>query len=681
MANRNPGAEVELWHGAHGTPALPATVPVSGRELAAYRRAQVAELARRAQSRRRGIAAASAGPGLLAAGEIAHAAPYGLSAALALGSIPLATAGFRRLRDLKRAEKTGAAPPALTRWDRASLAVRGGVAAWLPTAATVGAWGPLPLRDAVLLGWPAAAGAYLWRNRRRNVAEVPEEIPDPVVVWSDLVGGPGCALAGSHLVGLAEDDECWSATIELVRGKQEWKDVIGALGKISSAYDIAAELIVIEPVRGRPAAARISVYKRMPLLESPAWEGPHLLDTATGTAPFVAYTDGTVGEWRWWSPEGSGASGVTHGLVAGTTGAGKSRLLALKLAYERATPLMVSWVADPQGGQSLPEWVDGVDWYAKDMGEIRVMLHAGRALMYDRSKRLAEVEWVDDKGRHRIGRPTFVPTPDMPLINITVDEAHRVLDPDDGGMAELVDEMARMGRKCGLSLTLATQVPTLGDLQKQSLKGMLAGGNVMVLRTGEKVSGNIIATQPLPSDPYSLPREIELEDGSKVGTGGLGFFLGGAGRPAICRVMDLGDEYHWATTGDTTAAGADDERVLAAYAGDAYLNRRDRKRAAVQLEDLPGESVAGAVAPILRSVPTGTPSKAATPGVREAAVKILRGTGAVLTAAELGRKVQTLTGAKVAPNALHMALQRAADAGEVERLDGDGRAARWQAAG
>ncbi|HET6751584.1 MAG TPA: hypothetical protein VFL71_20250, partial [Actinomycetes bacterium] len=671
-----PGAEVEMWHGAH----TPAAMPLSGRDLAAHRRAQLAELARRAQTRRRGIAAASAGPGLLAVGEIAHVAPYGLPAALALGSIPLATAGFRRLRDLKRAEKAGAAPPVLTRWDRASLAVRGGVAAWLPSAAAVGAWGPLPMRDAVLIGWPVAAGAYLWRNRTRRAPVVAEEIPDPVAVWADLVGGPGCALAGSHLVGLVEDAEKWTATIELVRGRQEWKDVIGALGKISTAYNIAVELIVVEPVRGRPATARISVFKRMPLQKSPVWEGPHRLNTATGTAPFVAYTDGTVGEWRWWSPQGSGASGVTHGLVAGTTGAGKSRLLALKLAYERATPLMVSWVADPQGGQSLPEWVEGVDWYGRDMDEIAVMLHAARALMYDRSKRLAETEWIDDKGRRRIGKSTFTPTPDMPLIAVTIDEAHRVLDPNDGGMVELVDEMARMGRKCGVSLTLATHVPTLGDLQRTSLKGMLAGGNVMVLRTGEKVSGNVIATQPLPSDPYELPKQIELEDGSKFGTGGLGFFLGGAGRPAICRVMDVGDEYHWATAGETTAAGADDERVLAAYAGDAYLNRRDRKRAAVKLEDLPGESVAGAVAPILRSVPTGTPSKASAPNTRDAVLKILRGTGAAMTAAELGRKVQTLTGTKVAANALHMALSRAAEAGEVERLDGDGRAARWRAA-
>jgi integrase len=56
-----------------------------------------------------------------------------------------------------------------------------------------------------------------------------------------------------------------------------------------------------------------------------------------------------------------------------------------QLAYERASPFMVSWVADPQGGQSLPEWVDNVDWYARDMDEIRVMLYAARALMYDRS--------------------------------------------------------------------------------------------------------------------------------------------------------------------------------------------------------------------------------------------------------------------------------------------------------
>lgn len=678
MANSSPGNEVELWHSSH----LPATVPASGRELAAYRRAQVAEMARKAQERRRGIAAAAAGPGLLTVGEIAHVAPYGLPVALTLGSIPLATAGFRRLRDLKRAEKGGAAPPALTRWEKASLAVRGGVAAWLPSAAAVGAWGPLPVRDAVLIGWPVAAGAYIWRNRTRATPLVVEEIPDPVAVWSDLVGAPGCALAGAHLTGLVEDAEKWSATIELVRGKQEWQDVTRALGKISSAYDVSAELIVIEPVKARPAAAKISVYKRMPLLESPTWEGPHLLNTATGTAPFVTYTDGSVGQWRWWSPEGSGASGVTHGLVAGTTGAGKSRLLALKLAYERATPLMVSWVADPQGGQSLPEWVDAVDWYGRDMDEIVVMLHTARELMYDRSRRLAEEEWVDAKGRTRIGRSTFTPTVDMPLVNITIDEAHKVLKLEDYDMAELVTELARMGRKCGLSVTLATHMPTLEDLKKQVLKSMLASGNVMVLRTGEKVSGGIVATQPLPSDPYELPKEIELEDGTKAGTGGLGYFLGGAGRPAICRTYDIGDEYHWATTGQTTAAGPDDETVLAAYAGDAYRNRRDRRRAAVKLEDLPGEKKktppAKATVRTLHSVPAATPPAKAV-STRELAVKILRGTGRELSTPEVATKVRAM-GLDVSDNAVTQALARAEKDGQVNRISGPDRSARWRAA-
>jgi hypothetical protein len=674
MANRSPRTDVEVWHGHHG--AL-ATVPTSGRELAAYRRAQVAELARQAQERRRVIGAVGLPPGVFVAGEVLHHVPYGLPASLALAVVPLARPGFERLRDLRRGKRL----EALSRWQRAALGVRLGTAAYLPTAAAIGTFGPVAMRDGLLAGW-VAGGAYLWRNRRRPVVESP--IPDPVVVWSDLVGCPGGALAGSHLAGLEQRDDRWTATVELVRGKQEWKDVVGALGKISSAYDTPAERITVEPVRARPAAAKITVFRRMPLLTSPVWPGPHLLDLENGTAPFVQYTDGSYGVWRWWAP-GGGMSGAQHGLVAGTTGAGKSSTLGLKLAYERSTPLIVSWVADPQGGQSLPEWVDQVDWYARSMDEIRVMMHALRKLMYSRSERLANERWTDDKGRHRIGRSTFIPRPDLPLIAVTIDEAHRVLDPNDGAMVALLDEFARMGRKCGISLTLATQMPTLGDLQKMSLREQIAGGNVMCLRTGSRVSGSVIATQPLPSDPYELPKEVELDDGRTVGTGGLGFFLGGAGRPAVCRVMDLGDEYEHANRGETTALPADDGQVLEAFAGDAYRNRRDRNRPAVRLEDLPGVGGTERRSDPVRAVSTAPalmPRPSEQPKTREMALKVLRGSDRVLSSTEVGSRLRAL-GIAITDSGVANALARCEKDGQVMRLPkvttGPDRADRWQA--
>jgi DNA segregation ATPase FtsK/SpoIIIE-like protein len=170
-----------------------------------------------------------------------------------------------------------------------------------------------------------------------------------------------------------------------------------------------------------------------------------LLDHVAGVAPIGVYPDGGHALYRFWRP----GSGPVHDLIAGTTDAGKSRLLDQLLAYERHSPLMVSWVIDPQRGQSLPDWQDAVDWFADSVSEGKKLLKAAQREMYRRNKLLARMEWVDEKGRLRRGKASFTPTEELPLLCLTIEEAHAVLaDPQN---VKIVEDLAKMARSAASS--------------------------------------------------------------------------------------------------------------------------------------------------------------------------------------------------------------------------------------
>jgi hypothetical protein len=102
------------------------------------------------------------------------------------------------------------------------------------------------------------------------------------------------------------------------------------------------------------------------------------------------------------------------------------------------------------------------------------------------------------------------------------DEAPELL--GGGGNAKLGAEMtriqasrAKLGRKAGDMEIMVTQVPSLGELGgNQALRSMFVGGNVVSLRTGEKVSQGMLG---LSVDPYTLPKYFPNGDATQ----GLGY--------------------------------------------------------------------------------------------------------------------------------------------------------------
>ncbi len=482
-------------------------------------------LARRSYARRRPLAPIATALSLYIAGVIFAVSPHGANTVPLFAVLVALVVWWRsRRRGWREAEKCYAA------------AVYVGAMGWLETAAIIGAGPPMP----GVLGFAALAAAVPWWWHHRVRPHVPE-YDDRIEIWDARVGVQGGALPGSRLLDVAEVSTGWSAMIALPGGKLTTENALGATKRIASAYRKPATSVIVEPLMtAEEDRARLLVLSQNPFQQVLPFTGPQL-DHTTGRFPVGPYADGTSATWKLWTP----GSGACHGLVAGTTGCGKSGFVNQLCTETRLSGVSVLWLADPQRGESVPDWQDLADpsfWFAGTIPEIRRMLQAAERIMDDRQKRRSRERWTDELGRPRRGRGKFDPTFEVPLLDIVIDEAPAVLlDPE---CRRIIALIVKQGRKLGVAVTVITQVPSLAELGNDlSIRSMLASTNILMFRTSDKYSKNMGMPSDLPVNPSNLPEE--WPDGST--TAGLGYLASASGRVSPLRAMKVEDPYGWAT--------------------------------------------------------------------------------------------------------------------------------------
>lgn len=433
-------------------------------------------------------------------------------------------------------------------WARATVAAGTG---WLTAAAALGTDEPKPvalLTGGLILSLP---WWYSYRTRielPKPYQPMPESKPEPValeleppadVIWDTRIASTGGPLRGAEVEG-------WS-DIPFGRTTGVWLPDTGSILNeeaqsrtvmITQIYRKRIGEVLIEPhadcIEGH---LQFTLLDRAPVEDGRAWAGPNL-DALTGIMPIGMFADAKgEAKIRLFEP----GAGMKHVLVSGGTGSGKSNLLANLIAAIEHSGVGLTWLADPQGGQSIPDWADetALDRVALDMDEIKVMIRAAYEVMMANSAYITSLEWTDDKGRTRKGKKCMDPTADMPFLALVIDEAHKVLaDPE---IAKMVADIAKMGRKAGVVLILATQTPTqdeLGGTYGGAIRDNVLMGNIIVLRTKSRMTGGMLS---LPVDPAKLP--AKFANGSN--TQGIGFVIGETERPVMMRVDYDDDPYQW----------------------------------------------------------------------------------------------------------------------------------------
>ena len=438
--------------------------------------------------------------------------------------------------------------------------------AWLAWAAVAGAGGS----RAVVL-W-LAGYALAWPYWRRHTIPIPGEPddepvvdpgPEPVVAdvtiparWASEVAREGGPAARSYLTEHAQ--VAGGDVFTGVLFRQKAASVLPLVEDIGALLGLAEGEIALDKHPSRRfdrIQVMITDRDRSPLYRRHDYPGPaECFDPATGRAWIGVRIDGAPAHWDLYRP----GWGVCGGIVIGATGTGKSRLLDGIVTTAAYAGPIVPWIGDPQGGASMPAWGRRADWSGTDEDEVTLMLEAGALVVTIRSKVNA-----------LFGRSLWTPSSAEPMLLIIVDECHRVLaSPEHKERAlRAATTIAREGRKAGTGLILATQDPGLpnfgGTQEAQVLRGSLLKGNGACFRVPSNSAGQMMPG--LEVNPKHIPDIAGVMCLAGPSNAPLrGWYL------QDHEVDDLAGRAPLSTL----------EQVSAAYLGQTYTDRHDRRRAA-----------------------------------------------------------------------------------------------------
>lgn len=368
------------------------------------------------------------------------------------------------------------------------------------------------------------------------------------VCWAILAGvwGRHYRIRGDEEPSPSSDEQTWARLAEHKRwegtlGKAEpipngvryplqLDGVVTHIGNVMSepmavagAWHKPITEAYIEPSRdGIASRGTLTILKQGTLQAVRKWDGAGV--TPEGLAVIGRFADAADARIRLFAP----MDGTRHGIIAGATGAGKTQLLELLALIDLASGI-VPIVLDPQNGQSLPHLRGRVP-YAAGVDECMEMLRLVAAAMMERSRVLADMVW-EDEGHKVRGMPFFDSgLTGWPVIHVIGDEFPLLLTHGVHGneAVYLAGQIAKLGRKTGVSLWPVAQVPSLAELGDQVVRSMLVGGNVVCLRTGDRVSAGMLG---LPADPSELPRYFAGGEPSY----GLCYVIGPDNRQAVAR--------------------------------------------------------------------------------------------------------------------------------------------------
>jgi hypothetical protein len=461
------------------------------------------------------------------------------------------------------------------RWDQRTYALTCVTVGtlWLLYATRTGLWSGLGKYSLLLflVGW--APLSWLWWERHRvrahHVTPDAVEAPDTDPFLTEWSGKVQPALKWT-LSDPLQIDVGESYLLQLVPG-QTIEDAEEAKKKLASLLRMSRDQFTFEPYTLDDGMAAddeslitmtVTPKHNPHLTDDQTWQGP-TLDKTTGLYRHGVYPDGPA-FLRLFKVENGIPHRACNSLWTGTTGAGKSRGNAIKVAEHLLSGMFAVWYADGKNGASAPELEGRVDWYCDTRDETIKMLRAAWRVMKVRARVIKKLQQAAFRGEKVIRLGSLA----LPFLQIVLDEAQEFL--RFPIVAKLIKALLRMGNEVAMGVDLLTQVPLLNELGGDSgdggaevIRAMAKSGNVAVYKAEDSFSGRVTLTSDLAIDPKTLPR-----------VPGSCFVAGHTARSAVCRTYYVTKDalHQWLQQAPIVSL----DEASARAAGEDYATRHQR---------------------------------------------------------------------------------------------------------
>lgn len=384
-----------------------------------------------------------------------------------------------------------------------SVRERTALATWAAMAGTWSLWAATPLPGAgnwlTLLGATAPA-AWTWTRSRtvRPQLTLSEQAMAVVDRWTEAVAlrGPS-TLQGSRVLvrTLREPAEgAYTFTVQLADGVHGQDAATQAARRaVETQLRLPVGTAALAPDNDDATRLQVTLTPSRHLQANPpAWDGPVLNED--GTIPLADTPDGRVIPAGLFNPDG-----VEHGLIVGTSGAGKSSTTAALALPGPAAGIETLWYLDGKEGGSAPYLAPACDWYADDRATWPHVIDAAHAVLLERKRRR--------KGTSR----WHTPTESDPILTLLIDEATTVAGVLKSAQHGKLLEILREGRSLGIRVIQVAQDPMgtdlIGGRKARDLMG--AAGTVIAHRVGGSLAARIAvdSTSDRTLDLTGLPAE------------------------------------------------------------------------------------------------------------------------------------------------------------------------------
>lgn len=382
-------------------------------------------------------------------------------------SEPLSRATLVLVPDSVRAGRKGVLDrPAERIYAAALLAYLG---AWL--ALRVGTGASTTTEYGWLAGWVVFGGVWWWHRRVRVAGRADRyarrfrKLADPAAVdnpkFKVFRGAKVVAATGTRRGGVCE------LTVRLAHGHTA-EDVAPVLPAVASWYHLRPNAVTLAADETNAGRVVLRFMSRDP------WRGkiPHPMPAVGSISlmgmdmhlPMGVLANGAVQLWR-----------ITHALIVGRTGSGKSVLIESLMVWLLAATDAVVVAGDMASGATMGVFRKALALpLAEDWESVTHLFERVLAVVVDRESRLGAAKETDDDAAD-----SWVATPETPYLFVIVDEYPDWVaecdtrGPDGARAKAIVGRIGKRSRKTGVRLILAAQNGSKADTGSKELQSQL----------------------------------------------------------------------------------------------------------------------------------------------------------------------------------------------------------------